>query len=177
MKKIKLETRLENAVNAFFENEEQFENSQLTFNHNSALFPNEKAKTLTEKAETFVNIAKQIFIFVPSAFFLYFMTLMFAYFPLYYLSFEMMIGMFIWLAAGSFMTLAGIGSVKELKNLIVPATIISFAAIFGAAVSFLPLPREIKESICFYYSIYLFPIALILAGLAKNWVSQKSEDA
>ena len=42
MKKVKLETRLENAVTAFFENEEQFENSQLTFNHNSILFRLEK---------------------------------------------------------------------------------------------------------------------------------------
>ena len=177
MKKIKLETRLENAVTAFFENEEQFENSQLTFNHNSTLFPNEKVKTFTEKAETFVNIFKQIFIFLPSAFFLYFMTLMFAYFPLYYASFEMIIVMFIWLLVVSFMTIAGIGSVKELKNLIVPATIISFASIFATIVSFLPLPGEFKVSICFYYSVYLFPIALILAGLAKNWVNRKSEVA
>ena len=176
MKKVKLETRIENAVNAFFENEQQFENSQLVFDHNSKISPNEKAKSFSEKVEPFVNVFKQIFIFLPSAFFLYFISLMMAYFPLYYVSARMLIAMFIWLLVVSFMAIAGIGSVKELKNLIVPATIISFAAIFATIVSFLPLPRDVKENICFYYSIYLFPIALILAGLAKNWINIKSED-
>ena len=74
MKKVKLETRLEKAVNAFFENDEQFENTQLVFDRNSALLPTKKVKSFAEKADTFINIFKQIFIFLPSAFFLYFIA-------------------------------------------------------------------------------------------------------
>ena len=71
------------------------------------------------------------------------------------------------------MTLAGIASVKEVKNLVVPFSIMSVAAIFATIVSLLPLPSEIKEHICFYYSAFLFPVALIIANLAKNWVNEK----
>jgi hypothetical protein len=173
MKKIKLENRIENAVNAFFEDENLHENTQLSYFADTALLANEQPKSFTQKADSVITTLKYIFFFLPGSFALYFFTLLVAYFPLGEASAGMLLAMALYLGAGSFMTLVGIGSVKEVKNLVVPFSIMFFATIFATIVSLLPLPTEIKEHICFYYSALLFPVALIIANLAKNWVNEK----
>jgi hypothetical protein len=176
MKKTKTKERFENAVNAFFENEEQFENTQLAYMDNSALLPSEAEKSFTESIDSTINLLKQIFFFIPGAFLLYFMTLLIAFFPMPSSSFQILLGLLPYLTAAIFMTFAGVGSLKEIKNLIVPFTIISFAAIFATLVSLLPLTEEVKGNICFYYSAYLFPVALIIANLAKTWVKNEGNE-
>ena len=177
MKKVKLETRLENAVNAFFKDEHQFKNTQLSYFAETELLANERTKTFTEKADSFISPLKYIFFFLPGSFALYFFTLLNTYFFSYFgfdsVSIGIFLGMCLYMLAFGFMTLVGIGSIKEIKNLVVPFTIICFAAIFGIITLLLPIDEKTKENICFYYSAFLFPVALIIANLVKNWVNEK----
>lgn len=94
------------------------------------------------------------------------LTIIFFY-PVTGLSFQ---GLFMFFSA-IFLTYAGTGSLKNTKNLAVPASIISVAAAVAIVSSL--FPASAQADLYFWYSIYLFPNALIAAKLIQAWLSGK----
>jgi hypothetical protein len=162
MRKTKIEQRVENAFNAFFENDEQdvFENS-LSFTPDAALLKPETAANFNEKGDRLLKILKRTFVFLPGVLYLFFGTFSI-------LAFDFLWNPLIILAVfliGSFMTIFGIGSLKNPKHLVIPLSIIAVAvAAFGTFSTFGNLKYV------FEYGIYFFPLALIAPFLAKSWV-------
>ncbi len=192
MKKVKIKERFENAVDAFFENGEPSENSQFVLNTNSsALLYNEPETANVEKTASIIDFVKLVFLFLPGAFFLYKLTLTFVYvtfqriairsdlggwdyhFLMFFLQ-DFFLGVFS-LLIGCFMTFIGVGSLRETKNLVVPGSIISFSLLLAGLFSF--LPTLLRGEVIMYYSIYLFPLALAVAGFVKYWVNKNEEDS
>ncbi len=177
MKKVKLDTRIENAFNAFFETDERFENSQIVLNDTSALLQDPPKKTLAEKTDSIVNIVKYIFLFLPGSFLMFKLAV-----SIIYLSSQIpmppgdLLLMTIWTLVISFVIYVGVGGMRETRNLVVPGSILSLSLILGGL--FFLFPEPLRGQIVLYYSIYLFPLTLVIAGLAKHWVNknEKSEN-
>ena len=162
MGKIKLDDRIENAVNAFFEAEPDRWNFPLIYTGYEARMVADES-TFFEKAEKWTGVLRELFMFGPGTFCLFYMTLMVIYFyPTIGISFQ---GLFMTVSA-AFLTYAGSGSIKEKKNLAVPGTVIAMAAAVAFVSSLFP-----ASDIYFWYSIYLFPIVLVAAKLVQGWVS------
>ena len=70
-----------------------------------------------------------------------------------------------------FLTYAGSGSMKNIKNLAVPATVIALAVAIVSISKLFP-GKEIADPY-FWYSIYLFPNVLIAAKLVQGLVADK----
>jgi len=81
MKKTKLKHRIDNAVNAFFDNNREiYVENNLTFASDSALLKQETAARFNEKADVLVKILKRTFLFLPGAFYLFYgMLLVFTF--------------------------------------------------------------------------------------------------
>lgn len=168
MKKIKIEERLENAVNAFFETGDGKAKNALSFAGHSAVLRNEEQATFAEKGRFWMNIARQMFLFLPGAFLLYFVTLSSVFFiP----EFGFTPLMLFWFMTGGFLCLVGLGSLKSVKNLLVPFSIVIFAAVLGLLFSM--FPTETRIALNYEYAIYLFPAVLILPKLLQNWITDK----
>ena len=167
MNKVKLEDRFEKAVNAFFEAEPDRSDFALScWNRETALMAN--TTTFSEKAGNWTSLMRELFMFGPGAFVLFYTTLMAIYFyPTLGLTFD---GLFL-LFSGAFLTYAGSGNLKNTRNLLVPGSI----AVLAVAVSFISsfFPSTMQTDLYFWYSIYMFPISLIVAKLAQAFVSEK----
>lgn len=193
MKKVKIKERFEKAVEAFFENEEQFENSQIVLNNTgSALLADQPERETAEKADSIISFVKLVFLFVPGAFFLYRFLMIFVFYTMYQgIEFRSNLGLhdllffkffldnpvsgIFFVLAGIFMTFIGIGSLRETKNLVVPGVIISFSLLLGLLFSW-GLTEPLRGMVVMYYSVYLFPIILIVAGFIKrDWVNKNEE--
>ena len=165
MKETKIEQRIKNAVNAFFENEqENFGENSLSFAGDSALIKQETAERLNEKGDVLVKILKRTFLFFPGALYLFFGTFTILEFEFLQNPFSVMIVFLI----GSFMTMFGIGSLKSPKYLLIPVSIVAVAI---AAFSLFSTFGNAKS--VFEYGIYFFPVALIVSFLAKNLADKK----
>lgn len=168
MKKVKIEERLESAVNAFFATGDDKNASALVFANDSAVLPGREDAAFTEKAELWTNAARQMFLFLPGAFLLFFTTLTGLYFvPQIGFSSQMLF----WLAAGGFLCLAGSGSLRNTRNPLVPFSIVLFAALFGILFSL--FPADMQTALYFDRSIYLFPFVLVSSKLLQNWLDEK----
>ncbi|MGI8789109.1 MAG: hypothetical protein ACR2HG_15315 [Pyrinomonadaceae bacterium] len=168
MKKLKIERRIENAFDAFFEANVESDANDLVFAGDSTVLRNEEQADLTDKAEFRVNIARQLLWFLPGAFLLYFATLSsIFFFPLHGLTLQMAF----WFLAGGFLCVAGLGSLKKPKNLLIPLAIVLFSAFVAAL--FALFPDSWQPTLYFDYSIYLFPAALIISKLLQNWIDSK----
>jgi len=169
MKKTKIKQRFKNAANAFFENgEETYDENSLSFAGDSSLLKQEKAVRFSEKADVLVKILRRTFIFLPGALYLFFGTLSIFMFE------------FVWnkplaiLAAfliGSFMTIFGIGNLKNPKHLAIPLSIVAVAI---AAFSLFSMFG--KSKYVFEYGIYFFPLALIVPFLAKELADRTGKE-
>ena len=165
MKKTKLKHRIENAVNAFFENDrENYVENRLTFAGNSALLKQETAVRFNEKGDVLVKILKRTFLFLPGAFYLFFGTLSVFAFDVIQIQPIAILPMFL---IGGFMTIFGIGNIKNPKHLAIP---LSICAVGTAAFAFFSMFDGIKS--VFEYGIYFFPLSLIAAFLAKSLVDK-----
>ena len=124
MNKVKLDDRIENAMNAFFETETDRGEFALAYGGNeTAMAADDTA--FSEKADKWTGWLRGVFLFLPGAFVLFYMTLTIIFFyPLAGLSFQ---GVFMFFS-GIFLTYAGSGSLKNMKNLVVPGSIIAVAA-------------------------------------------------
>ncbi len=168
MKKTKLKQRINNAVNAFFENDhEQFEENSLSFANDSALLKQETAAHFFEKGDVFVKILKQTFLFLPGALYLFFGTISILEFELVWTQPLAILTVFL---IGSFMTIFGIGNIKNPNHLLIPLSIVAVAAFAFSLFSTVGNITYIFE-----YGIYFFPIALIASVLAKNWADKAGE--
>lgn len=165
MKKTKIKQRIDNAVNAFFETEQEHSGEEsLSFASNSALLKQkDEASHLDRKGDALVKILKQTFLFLPGAMYLFFFVLLIFTFdflrnPLTILGV---------LLIGSFLTIFGLGNLRNPKHLVIPLSILTVGAMTFGLFSALGYERLIFE-----YGIYFFPMALIAPFLAKNLVDK-----
>ena len=167
MKKTKIQQRVKNAVNAFFDNDrEGFGKNSLSFATDSALLKQETAARFDEKGDVLVKILKRAFVFLPGALYLFFGTMS-------VFSFEFLWNPFTVLAVfliGSFMTIFGIGSLKNPKHLAIPLSIVAIGMLAFGIFSTLGNLRYV-----FDYGIYFFPLALIASFLAKSSVDKTDQ--
>ncbi len=167
MSKVKLDDRIENAMNAFFETEPA--HGSLTMKYG---VPDELVipvqQPFSEKASRWFGLLRELLLFGPGSLFLYFITLAMIFF---YAEFGIpFYGLFM-LATAAFMTYAGAGDIRNTKNLAVPATVIIVASAVAAIRSVLPVPVFLSPY--FSWAIYSFPVALIAAKLVQMWLAEK----
>lgn len=166
MKKVKFEERLQNAANAFFAADANENANDLVFVNSSAFLQNAEIVCFTEKVKVWLNIARQIFLFLPGAFILYFSTLSSLFFSS---SLGFTSEMLFFLLSGSFLCLVGLGSIRNVKNLLIPVSIISFSVIAAILIGFF----AVQPPPFFEYSIYLFPFVLMISKLVQSWIEDE----
>lgn len=164
MKKTKIEQRINNAINAFFvNNQENIDENSLTLVNDSAIIKQEAATKLSEKGDLLIKTLKRAFLFLPGVLYLFFGTFTIFSVDLLWNPLSVLI-MF---SIGSFLTIFGIGKLKNPKHLAIPLSIVAVAlAAFGLC-SWLGNLRYVYE-----YGIYFFPLALIAPFLAKSLVDK-----
>jgi cation transport ATPase len=168
MKKVKIEERLENAFNAFFETGGDKSENDLVYANGTLFLRNEESAETNEKSEFWVNLSRQLLWFLPGAFLLYFATLSsIFFFPYQGLTLQMLFRFF----AGGFLCFAGLGSLKKTKNLLIPLAIVLFTA--AVAALFALFPTALQQTLYFDYSIYLFPFVLIGSKLLQSRLEDK----
>ncbi len=166
MKRTKFKQRIDNAVNAFFDDEPQdLGENGLSFARSFALLKPEPAAQFNEKGDRLMKILKRTFLFLPGAFYLFFSVLMIFSFEFFW---DKPFGILAAFLIGSFMTIFGLGSLKNPKHLVIPLSIV---AVGIAAFSLFSMFGGIKY--VFAYGIYFFPFALIAPFLAKSLVDSQ----
>jgi len=167
MSRIKLDDRIENAMNAFFETEPDGSHFALTYTGDATALVADET-TFAEKADKWTRISREVLLFGPGTFLLFYATLAVIFFyPAFGVSFQSLLMILV----PAFLTYAGVGSLMKIKNLAVPATVIVMAA--GVAFIASLFPTKEQPNMYFWYSIYLFPNALIAGKLVQGWVSAK----
>lgn len=168
MEKTTYKDKTESDFDAFFD-EERFR--QRDFLAERSEFSPSKTAAPSEDAalfETILGWSKKIFLFLPGAFLLYMLAFTAVFFlPFHGLTFPMLF----WLAASGFMVWAGLGDLKQTKHLLIPASIFLPAALIAFLASFLPDRWQVEFT--FWYSIYLFPIFLVVPVLTKDWLDRE----
>lgn len=168
MKKTKLIERIENARNAFFELNDEKDSETLVSAYGSHALENTECAAFSEKAGPWMNIARQVFLFLPGAFLLFFTPLAVTFFaPQIGFSLQMLF----WLLTGTFSCLIGLGSLRNTKNLLIPFSIILFSAVLGILFSL--FPGNLQAALYFEYSIYLFPFVLAGSKVLKDSIDDK----
>lgn len=167
MKKTKLKHRIENAVNAFFENDrENYVENKLTLAGDSRLLKQETAARFNEKGDVLVKTLKRTFIFFPGVLYLFFGALNILAFDFLWNPLAVLAVFLI----GSFMTIFGIGNLKNPKHLVIP---LSISVVGVAAFTIFSMFGGLKS--VFEYGIYFFPLALIAPLLAKSLIDKTDE--
>ena len=168
MKKTKIQQRIKNAVNAFFDNEqENFGENSISFVNDSAVLKRETDALFSEKGDLLIKMLKRTFIFLPGAFYLFFGTIYVVFFEYFPENPRSVLAAFL---VGSFMTIFGIGNIKNLKHLAIPLSIVAVGITTFSLFSMLGILKYIFE-----FDIYVFPIALIAPFLAKSLVDKTDE--
>ena len=169
MNKTKLKSRIETAVNAFFDNDrENYIENNLIFAGVSRLLKQETATRFNEKGDVLVKILKRTFLFLPGAFYLFYGMLMVFAFDFFWNPLTVLTVFLI----GGFMTIFGIGNLKNPKHLAIP---LSVCAIGIAAYTIFSMFGGLKN--VFENGIYFFPLALIAPFLAKILVDKTNKTA
>lgn len=167
MKKTKIEQRINNAINAFFTNEpENIVENSLSFANDSALLKQETAEQFNKKGDLLVKILKRSFLFFPGVLYLFFGTFSILTFDFFWNPFSILAIFLI----GSFLTIFGIGNLKNPKHLVIPVSIVAVAIMTFAIFSTIGGLKFV-----FQYGIYFFPLALMIPLLAKSLVDKTSE--
>lgn len=183
MKKTTFDERFEKAVNAFFEDENKFEISQLAVLENSSVLATdltaENNKLATEKIDSIVNILKKVFAFFPGTQILYFFgafsTFISIVFPQDFIHLFNPWGLF-WIISGTFLTWVGLGDLRNKKHLFLPASSLATGTIlglvFGTLSKFFP---DIYKLVFGGFPIFFlfFPLAFIVPILVKSWLDKE----
>jgi hypothetical protein len=160
MKETKLKKRIENAFNAFFENELLQNTAIVTAENQSLISP---APVRFEKnADKYFGYFKKLFAFAPGVLLLHLSvpaTLMF----------DFSLWSLFWFVAGMFMVWAGIGDLKEKKHLLLPLSVIVAGLIFAAPFEFLPASFA---SYYVYFYIGILPLFFIAPILTKGLIDK-----
>lgn len=191
MRKVKLDTKSEKSAGAFFDADNPDENSALSFVNNAQTFALEKENSFIGEHKTFINLLKQVFLFLPGTFLLFFMSfgaaIILMEIVVYRRALETLpddfpfqfalIGLIVFL--GILMTWFGLGDMKNRKHLAIPASLMVTGVIIGAVVKATAKMSDLADKMLddFSYLIYLLPLALIIPILAKSIVDRKTEDA
>lgn len=165
MKKTKIKHRINKAVNAFFDDApENFGETNLAAVSDSALLKPEIAAQYNEKGDRLIKILKRTFLFLPGALYLFFGTLTVFSFDFLWSPVSALIIFMI----GSFLTIFGLGSLKNPKHLLIPVSIV-----LVALTTFWLFSSIGGLKFVFEYGIYLFPLALIVPVLVKSLIDDK----
>lgn len=191
MGKVKLDTKSEKPASAFFDAENPDENAALSFVNNAQTMELEKENSFIEERKPFINLLKQVFLFLPGTFLLFFMSfgaaIILMEIVVYRREIETLpddfpfqfalIGLILFL--GILMTWFGLGDIKNRKHLAIPASLMVTGAIIGAVVKATAKMSDLADKMLddFSYLIYLLPLALVIPILAKSIVDRKTEDA
>lgn len=168
MKETKFKRRIENVANAFFENErENYGENNLIFQSDSALFKQQTAAQFSAKGDVLMKILKRTFLFFPGAFYLFFGTMSIFAFDVIQIKPLAILPIFL---IGGFMTIFGIGNIKNLKHLAIPLSIAAVGTSAYAIFSTFGGIEAVSD-----YGIYFFPLALIAAFLSKSLVDKTDE--
>ncbi len=168
MKKTKIDARIENAMNAFFETPPDHGQFALTYTGPTALAANETS--FSEKADKWSGILRELFMFGPGTLCLFCGTLTSVFFfgaVGRSFGFDWVLTCLLFV----FLTYAGSGSIKNYKNLAVPGIVITMSLAI-AVVPSLILGKELADQY-FWHSMYLFPLVMISAKLVQGWVRDK----
>ncbi len=174
MKKVKVETRFKNAVDAFFA-DENFSPGQLAVRERSDVARNRNDAEFLNETFNFWAFAKCLLFYVPGVAVLFYVTLVLTEFVIFQ---NENVGnftfAFFWLGFGAFLTMFGIGKLGELKYLKVVASVL--IASFAVALSLYFLPDGMKNNFFGSYSLYFLPLAAFTGYLAKKWVDNEKTD-
>lgn len=175
MKKTKIKDRFENAFDAFFDNENLDKNNSLIYSGGADLVQKNVSEVFVEKADILLKILKRVFLFFPGTFVLYNLVLIFTAFNVNPPIGSPTIGypnrLAIALLVSAFMTIFGLGNIRNWKHLIIPTSIVFSAFISGIILSFLP---DVIKNID-TYAMYSLSVALIIPILAKGWIDKSGE--
>lgn len=191
MRKVKLDDKAEKSAAAFSGDENFRESEALNFADGAKILKPAADETSAGESKFFVNVIKQVFLFLPGAFLLFFMSFAAAVIATeivvfrrpaaslpddYPLQFAL-IGTVILL--GTLMSWFGLGDIKNKKHFAIPASIFVTGATLGAVVKAAAKMSDFFDRMVdnFDFLIYLFPLALIVPVLAKGIVDRKSNDA
>jgi len=190
MRKTKVEDKFEKTFDSFFDQENPDENQALSFAGSTKLLTIEADEDFSGKHKFFLNVLKQIVLFLPGTFILYFVgfvgAIIFADIfiiqrPLATLPpsapFQIILLGILGLL-GTFMTWLGLGDIKNRKHLAIPASIILTGAILGVILKALENVSDLAVKLLEefnHYFIYLLPLVLIVPVLTKSWVDKKAE--
>jgi len=166
MRKLKIKRRIENSINAFFDESLLNENSIMTFNETYVL---DKETNLSDANKSdILKTLKQPFLFLPSAFYLFFGTLAFFMFGSVTTSrLVILVGLI-----GSFILMVfGIGDVKKLEHFLMPLSVIALGTLTFLVFSVSGIPTHVWSQ---KYAVYVFPLALIIPFLVKGLIDKDS---
>ena len=166
MDKLTVDKRFENAINAFFEARPTPEDYALSVGKTETTVHLPEA--FTEKSDTWTGFLRQIMLFVPGAFMLYYAALAAIFF--YEIGGMTFAGLFM-IFNGAFLCYASSGSLRNAKNLVLPGAVLGMAIVVAAIASL--FPRSDHPNLYFWYSIYLFPIVLVVPQLLRSWLKDK----
>ncbi|MGI8556105.1 MAG: hypothetical protein ACR2LT_07095 [Pyrinomonadaceae bacterium] len=176
MKKTKIKDRIENAVDAFFDDKNLVENNSLIYSGGADSVQKNLSEVFVEKADILLKILKRVFLFFPGTFVLYNLVLLFTVFnvnpPIGSPALGYPNRLAIALLVSAFMTIFGLGNIRNWKHLIIPASIVLSAFISGVILSFLP---DVIKNID-TYAIYSLPMALIMPILAKGLIDRTDKE-
>jgi hypothetical protein len=164
MKKIILKEQIQSDLDSLWANEQETEENSLSRTTESRWLTSETGGTLGKKADLGVNILKQTFSFLPGTLYLFFAA-MFGF--SYQFFWENPLTILIVFAIGSFLTIFGIGDLKNPKHLVIPVSIVSIGLL---AYSLFSMFGALKY--LFDYGIYFFPLALVVPFLARSFVER-----
>lgn len=167
MSKLKLDERIENAMNAFFASAPEHGPPSVTYDVDNEIVIT-PTPAFSKKVDKWSALLRELLFFGPGTFFLYFTTLIVIFFyPVVGLS----VAGFFMMAAAAFITYAGLGDLRQIKNLAVPATVVASAAFVSAIRSIFPVPEHLSPY--FSWAIYSFPLVLFAAKLVQMWVAER----
>lgn len=191
MRKVKLDAKSEKSANAFSGIENSDQNAALSSAHSAKILGLKKENSFTGEHRSFINLLKQVLLFLPGTLLLFFMSfgaaIIFMEIVVYRRAFETLpddfpfqfalIGLIIFL--GTLMTWFGLGDIKNRKHFVIPASLMITGAVIGAVVKATASVFDLADKMLdnFSYLIYLLPFALIVPILAKGVVDRKTEEA
>jgi hypothetical protein len=167
MKKTKFKTRFQNAIDAFFgEDQPDYREDGLVLVLHSALLKENTIAVVNEKGDAIVKFLKRAFIFFPGSLYLFSFTISIFTFESLWNLWTIILVFLI----GSLMTIFGIGDLKKPKHLAIPLSIVAVGIVTYSLFSLFG-----SVGAMFKYGIYFFPIALIASLLAKSLVDKLDE--
>lgn len=166
MKKTRLKERLNNAIDAFWQDGENIENELVPQNFGETLLLNED-KDLSNNFRKIFRFLKQILLFLPGTFFTFYLWMGVTIFG--FPRGKSFLFLLVLIVSPLSMVI-GLGSIKKIKDWIMPLSV----AILGVIIGFLSAGFDFIRD--FENAVLFFPLALIVAVLSKNLVDSLSQE-